>query len=98
MGRQSNVSFESYSRHRTSGHLEGARALCPAPHGLEKLWLGDEPPSILHKVAQHLERLGPQVDFLIAGGKHPRARSSATRSAMPSAALAKGRTREGRGR
>jgi hypothetical protein len=39
------------------------------PHGLEKLWLGDEQPSVLRKIAQHLERLGPQVDFLIAGAQ-----------------------------
>src|SRR5262249_22010818 len=36
------------------------------PHSIEKLLLGHEPPDILREVAQHLERLGPQVDHLIA--------------------------------
>ncbi len=36
------------------------------PHRLIEFLLGHEPPGVLCEVAQHLERLGPQVDLLIA--------------------------------
>src|SRR5262249_32381790 len=39
------------------------------PHLLKQLSLGHKSPSIVREAAQHLERLGPQVDLLIAGSQ-----------------------------
>jgi hypothetical protein len=36
------------------------------PRGFEKLLFGHEPPGMLNKIAEYLERLGAQVDLLIA--------------------------------